>query len=101
MEDVLSPLLCDPEWIGVRRQVEAVLNAAPRRERRGDPLAHCKDCRKPIWRPEYARRAQGEKCGGRIGHPRVPAAPRGPARRPVEGDDQMALFEICVVRVKA
>lgn len=71
-----------------------------RRERRGQPLAHCKDCRKPIWRPEYARRAQGEKCGGRIGHPRAPAVPKGPGRRPGEGDEnQLELF--VVVKVKA
>jgi hypothetical protein len=99
MEDVLSPLLCDPEWIGVRRQVKAVLKAVPRRARRGPILGHC-ECGRALFRAEYAARQLGPVCGGRIGHPRAPAAPKGPARRPVEGDeDQLELF--VVVKVKA
>lgn len=76
----------------------------PKQKKRGPALAHCEDCRHPIWDPEYATRPggpRGRQCGGRIGHPRPPAAPKA-GRRPVEDvDDQLELFAICVIKVWA
>lgn len=91
MDTALSLLPADPPVV-------------ERRERRGPWLARYGDCERPIWRAEYATRPGGplgEKCGGRVGHPRQPGVPL--AWRPVgsDGEDQMPLFEICVVRVKA
>lgn len=68
---------------------------------RGPVLAHCADCKRPIWRAEYAARRKGEKCGGRIRHPRERKVPVPVARKPPddEVEGQLRLFEVCVVRV--